>query len=870
MNAREISERILLSRCGLPGAGPPAPRKGEEEGGCGVVGLISSERVDGKHIRRPCEQMHNRGNGKGGGVAAIGLSPNSMGLSQSELNENYLIQIAFLDETIQKELEERYVFPVFDVRERKRVPTLPDFRELDTLTLRPPTVFRYLARVKHSVLEEFRKGNGLPDISPGIAEDEIVFQNSFRINSEYYASHGAQRAFVLCHGKDILVFKIVGYAEEALSYYLLDDLKANLWVGHQRYPTKGKVWHPGGAHPFTGLNEILVHNGDFANYFSVCEYLRQRNIFPLFLTDTEVSVLLFDLWTRVYGYPLEYVIEALAPTTERDFHVLPEEKKRIYRAIQASHIHGSPDGPWFFIVGRSLTKRRVIELLGITDTAMLRPQVFALSEGEVQVGLIASEKQAIDSALSSLRQSDERFCDVADKYWNARGGSHTDGGAFIFSLRESDSGKKILECRNKFGELITTTNHSGSGQRDGGELRRNFSTLAQCIDEGVVSFLSRNGTGEGSPFSISGPSWPSRLAELAEPEIARSTAGDELREEALSSLVRLRDLYFPQQMKRSKFVSLVDTEIDKLLRSVPLVGSDHPSRHRLLNWELRGKLVPPQRDDVVLFIDSRSFPADGEDSLAGTVAHCHSLGFRQLTIFGMRGQRFVACGLGHSSHGFRVDVLGSSGDYLGSGLDGADVYVHGSGQDQLGQILKRGTLVVYGDVGQTFMYGAKGGEAYVLGNAAGRPLINAVGRPRVVINGTCLDYLAEAFMAGDPLNGGGFVVINGITFTSDGNVVDLETPYPGCNLFSLASGGAIYIRDPGRVVDEDQLNGGRFAEFTARDWEVILPYLRRNESLFGISIEKNLLTFKGEEKTPAEVYRKVEATVVSALMPEGE
>jgi hypothetical protein len=36
----------------------------------------------------------------------------------------------------------------------------------------------------------------------------------------------------------------------------------------------------------------------------------------------------------------------------------------------------------------------------------------------------------------------------------------------------------------------------------------------------------------------------------------------------------------------------------------------------------------------------------------------------------------------------------------------------------------------------------------ILGNAAGRPLINSVGKPRVVINGTCLDFLAESFMAG--------------------------------------------------------------------------------------------------------------------------
>jgi len=74
--------------------------------------------------------------------------------------------------------------------------------------------------------------------------------------------------------------------------------------------------------------------------------------------------------------------------------------------------------------------------------------------------------------------------------------------------------------------------------------------------------------------------------------------------------------------------------------------------------------------------------------------------------------------------------------------------VHGDAQDQVGQILKSGRLVIHGDVGQTFLYGAKGGRIFVLGSAAGRALINAVGRPRAVINGTCLDYLAESFMAG--------------------------------------------------------------------------------------------------------------------------
>jgi glutamate synthase domain-containing protein 3 len=200
-------------------------------------------------------------------------------------------------------------------------------------------------------------------------------------------------------------------------------------------------------------------------------------------------------------------------------------------------------------------------------------------------------------------------------------------------------------------------------------------------------------------------------------------------------------------------------------------------------------------------------------------------------------------------------------------MDGAEVFVHGSGQDQLAQIMKDGKLVVFGDVGQTFMYGAKGGQAFILGNAAGRPLINAVGRPRVVINGTCLDYLAESFMAGDPLDGGGFVVLNGISLSDDGEIVALETPYPGGNLFSLSSGGAIYVRDPHAKVEEEQLNGGEFADLSGADWQLIGPYLEENERLFGIPVAK-LLEVDGTELAPGRVYRKIRPKKVEALQAE--
>jgi hypothetical protein len=123
-------------------------------------------------------------------------------------------------------------------------------------------------------------------------------------------------------------------------------------------------------------------------------------------------------------------------------------------------------------------------------------------------------------------------------------------------------------------------------------------------------------------------------------------------------------------------------------------------------------------------------------------------------------------------------------------------------------------------------------------------------------------------MAGDPLEGGGFVILNGITFDESGCIRDLETPYPGGNLFSLASGGAIYLRDPHLRVIPDQLNGGAFTGLSQADWALIEPYLQENERLFGIPVEA-LLTVDGQRRSPAEVYRKV-AVREMAVLHEGE
>jgi len=281
------------------------------------------------------------------------------------------------------------------------------------------------------------------------------------------------------------------------------------------------------------------------------------------------------------------------------------------------------------------------------------------------------------------------------------------------------------------------------------------------------------------------------------------------------------------------------------------------SRYRRITVKRRAALRAPAAGEQTLVVDARGFPAEGTDCDATLIVSAYQLGWRRFICHTIRGQRFHGCGLGPATRGVRIDLFDNPGDYTASGMDGLELYVHANAQDQVGQITKDGKMVIYGDVGQTFLYGAKGGEIYVMGNAAGRPLINAVGRPRVVINGTCLDFLAESFMAGDPHEGGGFVILNGMAFDVRGRLIEQPLPYPGCNLFSLASGGAIYVRDPHRRLVEAQLNGGKFAELNGGDWRLILPYLEENERLFGISIERDLLVVNGERRTPREVYRKV-------------
>lgn len=820
------------------------------EGGCGVLGVACSVPLKGRYLFQPMLQMHNRGNGKGGGIAAAGLSHHQLGVSKKVLEESYLLQVAYIDPNPRKMVEREFIEPYLHIDYSEKISTLQDYRSLG-LEVRPPDVWRYFVRVNEDVLEQFTEKNHLDGVASHQAEDEFIYRNSLAINKKFYASLGEKKAFVVSHGKNMLVLKIVGYAEQVLQYYLLEDLEAHVWIGHQRYPTKGTIWHPGGAHPFIGVHDALVHNGDFANYHSITEYLEQRNMYPLFLTDTEVAILYWDLLTRVYQYPLEYAIEAIAPTTERDFAILPDEKKDIYRAIQATHIHGTPDGPWFFIIARYVPNTKQVQLIGITDTSMLRPQVFALQESAVQIGLIASEKQAIDAMLEKLAEGDKRFYPKAERYWYARGGSYTDGGAFIFSLDES----KNLTCTDKFGVRISTPTHQHHSKlKPISNPRKAFTEIDRKLVKDTnpielfhhVSQSIRDWTFDEFSYFLD------KLRKMEE-------KGDVQKSHVIEVLTLLLDRrYITGKKKRSNIVTLIEEALYNIFSSVPPIKAGLNSQYCLINRETRSKLRKPSNANQILVIDVYDFEPEGDNGTCQFLNKAHDLGWRNFIAYNFRGQRNFGAGL-VAREKVRIDIYGRVGDCLAAFADGPEFYVHESAQDSVAYCFKSGKLVIYGDAGKAFEYGAKGGVTFILGDLIDRPLINAVGSATAVINGSCKDYMGESCMAAH-----GFTILNGIGFNDEGKLIEQETPYHGGNLWPLAAASAVYLRDPRRSVGEDQLNGGELVSLSNDDWNQMLPLLQENERLFGIRVQ-DLLTVDGIIRRPHEVYRKVVPIEVVAL-----
>src|SRR6266704_3610007 len=134
-------QEIIDSRRTLPVPDSPFVKQ-ETEGGCGVVGLASNVPLEGKYLLQSLVQMRNRGNGKGGGIAALGLVPEQLGVSQKILDEDYILQIAYLDKAVRKKVEDEHIRPFFVIDHEARVEAVDDYHSIPGLEVEPPEVFR--------------------------------------------------------------------------------------------------------------------------------------------------------------------------------------------------------------------------------------------------------------------------------------------------------------------------------------------------------------------------------------------------------------------------------------------------------------------------------------------------------------------------------------------------------------------------------------------------------------------------------------------------------------------------------------------------------------------------------------------------------
>jgi hypothetical protein len=288
-------------------------------------------------------------------------------------------------------------------------------------------------------------------------------------------------------------------------------------------------------------------------------------------------------------------------------------------------------------------------------------------------------------------------------------------------------------------------------------------------------------------------------------------------------------------------------------------GGGKEKIYHFVDWQNRSFLSSPQDKQKILVINCSEFPSIGSESISRFVAQAYKLGWKEFITFGWQGQKFCGYGLGPQSNDVRIDVYGTPGADLASGIDGAEITVHGSARNRVGQRMKSGRLVIYGDVGHNFMNRAKGGEVYVLGNVFGSLLTYSSGSPKVVINGTIFNQSDEPSQPKNSSKNSGFVILNGLTFDKNGEIEDLEAPYSEKSLLSLAFGRTVYFRDPLSKIKKKQLIGGRILELTETDCLNVYLCLKENEKLFNIDI-LDLITIKNQLLPFHKVYHKVEST----------
>jgi glutamate synthase domain-containing protein 1 len=337
---------------------------------CSIFGMMdtSGKCFSGQDIIKAIANMHVRGNGLGGGFAVYGLYP--------EYADKYAFHIMYLSREGKEETEE-FLKQKFNIVHDGIVPT----RQIPAIK-KPPLVWRYFVEVNR------RESRGQPD-------DDYVVASVMDINTS------VGDAFVFSSGKNMGVFKGVGYPEEIGEYFRLEEYNGYLWTAHGRFPTNTPGWW-GGAHPFNILDWTVVHNGEISSYGVNRRYLEQFGYQCTLQTDTEVVAYAVDLLIRKHGLPIELVADIMAPPFWNEIERKPPQEQELLRTLR--QVYGSllMNGPFTIIIAHQG------EMIGLTDRIRLRPLTAGIKD---KMLYLSSEEAAI-----------RLICPDLDKAWIPVGG----------------------------------------------------------------------------------------------------------------------------------------------------------------------------------------------------------------------------------------------------------------------------------------------------------------------------------------------------------------------------------------------------------------------------------------------------------------
>ena len=335
-----------------------APLEGEERipSGCAIAGIFHKKGglIGGETIIRAMEPMHDRSNGLGGGFAGYGIYP--------EYPDCYAFHL-FYDNELARESCEKYLKRYFDIASMSIMPV----RKMKEVT-DAPIIWRYF-------------------VSPKVwrCQEEDLDESAYTARHVLDANSHIAGAYIFSSGKNMGVFKGVGFPEDMGRYFRLEEYGATCWTAHGRYPTNTPGWW-GGAHPFTLLDVSVVHNGEISSYDANRRCMEMYGYDCNLLTDTEVIAYMLDYLVRKQGLTWEEASCVVAAPFWSTIDHLPEEERRKMTLLRKRFPSMLITGPFSILVGFSGG------MMALNDRLKLRSMVVAETE---DIAYVASEECAI-------------------------------------------------------------------------------------------------------------------------------------------------------------------------------------------------------------------------------------------------------------------------------------------------------------------------------------------------------------------------------------------------------------------------------------------------------------------------------------------